>query len=44
MLFQLRWALADIAVEVRRFRRPHTGTPDDAEGWEILRSVVERIE
>ena len=44
MLFQLRWALADIAVEVRRFRRPHAGTPDDAEGWEILRSVVERIE
>jgi aminoglycoside phosphotransferase (APT) family kinase protein len=44
MLFQLRWALADIAVEVRRFRRPHTGTQDDAEGWEILRSVVTSIE
>jgi hypothetical protein len=44
MLFQLRWALADVAVEVRRFRRPHTGTQDDAEGWEILRSVVTSIE
>jgi aminoglycoside phosphotransferase (APT) family kinase protein len=44
MLFQLRWALSDIAVEVRRFRRPHAGTPDDAEGWEILRSVVTSIE
>ncbi|WP_432831707.1 phosphotransferase [Dactylosporangium sp. CA-092794] len=44
MLYQLRWALADIAVEVRRFRRPHTGTPDDAEGWDILRSVVTSIE
>ncbi|WP_433052164.1 phosphotransferase [Dactylosporangium sp. CS-033363] len=44
MLFQLRWALSDIAVEVRRFRRPHTGTQDDAEGYEILRSVVTSIE
>ncbi|GGM17053.1 phosphotransferase [Dactylosporangium sucinum] len=44
MLFQLRWALADIAVEVRRFRRPHTGTSDDADGWEILCSVLARIE
>lgn len=44
MLFQLRWALADVAVEVRRFRRPHSGSPDDAEGWEILRSVVTSIE
>ena len=43
MLYQLRWALTDIAVEVRRFRRPHTGTADDLEGWEILRSVVTRI-
>jgi spectinomycin phosphotransferase/16S rRNA (guanine(1405)-N(7))-methyltransferase len=44
MLFQLRWALADVAVEVRRFRRPHAGTQDDAEGWEILRSVVTSID
>ncbi|UWP81927.1 aminoglycoside phosphotransferase family protein [Dactylosporangium fulvum] len=44
MLLQLRWALSDIAVEIRRFRRPHTGTSDDAEGWEILRSVVTRID
>ncbi|GAA3297368.1 aminoglycoside phosphotransferase family protein [Dactylosporangium vinaceum] len=44
MLFQLRWALSDIAVEVRRFRRPHTGTQDEAEGYEILRSVVTSIE
>jgi spectinomycin phosphotransferase/16S rRNA (guanine(1405)-N(7))-methyltransferase len=44
MLFQLRWALSDIAVEVRRFRRPHTGTPDDAEGWEILHSVLTQID
>lgn len=43
MLYQLRWALADIAVEVCRFRRPHTGTADDSDGWEILRSVLTRI-
>lgn len=39
-LFRLRWSLVDLSLEVDRFRRPHTGTPDDAEGWSILQNTV----
>jgi spectinomycin phosphotransferase/16S rRNA (guanine(1405)-N(7))-methyltransferase len=39
-LYRVRWDLADIAVEVGRFRRPHTGTADDAAGWDVLRCGV----
>lgn len=39
-LYRSRWDIADIAVEVARFRRPHTGTADDAKSWEILESLV----
>jgi spectinomycin phosphotransferase/16S rRNA (guanine(1405)-N(7))-methyltransferase len=42
-LYQLRWELADIAVEVGRFRRPHTGSADDDKAWEILKSNVEAL-
>jgi Phosphotransferase enzyme family len=42
-LYRLRWDIADIAAEVRRFRRPHAGTADDDEGWELLNSLVSRI-
>ena len=39
-MYRLRWDIADLAVEVDRFRRPHTGTADDVRSFEILRSVV----
>jgi hypothetical protein len=39
-LFRIRWDLADIAVEVSRFRRPHTGSADDDQAWEVLRSQL----
>ena len=39
-LFRLRWDLADIAVDVSRFRRPHPGNLDDEKTWELLRSLV----
>ena len=39
-LYRLRWALADVAVDVARFRRPHAGTPDDAKSWNLLRANV----
>jgi aminoglycoside phosphotransferase (APT) family kinase protein len=39
-LFKLRWDIAELAIEVDRFRRPHTGDPNDEEGWQILQSVV----
>jgi spectinomycin phosphotransferase/16S rRNA (guanine(1405)-N(7))-methyltransferase len=39
-LFRLRWEITDLAMEVERFRRPHTGDANDEEGWQILQSVV----
>jgi spectinomycin phosphotransferase len=42
-LYRLRWDLADIAADVSRFRRPHTGSIDDDESWELLSSLVKRV-
>jgi spectinomycin phosphotransferase/16S rRNA (guanine(1405)-N(7))-methyltransferase len=42
-LYRIRWDLADIAVDVRRFRRPHPGSLDDDATWEILRSLIARL-
>jgi hypothetical protein len=42
-LYRLRWDLADIAVDVSRFRAPHAGTEDDEQSWDLLRSLVERV-
>jgi spectinomycin phosphotransferase/16S rRNA (guanine(1405)-N(7))-methyltransferase len=39
-MYRLRWDIADLAIEVHRFRRPHTGTADDEEGFGILRTVL----
>jgi aminoglycoside phosphotransferase (APT) family kinase protein len=39
-MFRLRWDIADIAVGVDRFRRPHPGDPNDDEEWDILRTTV----
>jgi spectinomycin phosphotransferase/16S rRNA (guanine(1405)-N(7))-methyltransferase len=41
-LYRLRWAVADLGVEVDRFRRPHNGDADDEESWRLLRGLVER--
>jgi len=41
-LYRLRWAIADLSIDVDRFRRPHGGNADDKESWELLRSLVER--
>jgi spectinomycin phosphotransferase/16S rRNA (guanine(1405)-N(7))-methyltransferase len=35
-LYRVRWLLTDIAIDADRFRRPHTGTPEDDEAWRIL--------
>jgi spectinomycin phosphotransferase/16S rRNA (guanine(1405)-N(7))-methyltransferase len=40
VLYQLRWDIADLAVYLGQFRRPHTGTDDDAKAWGILQSLV----
>ena len=42
-LYRIRWDLADVAIDVSRFRRPHPGSIDDDESWEILRALVERL-
>jgi aminoglycoside phosphotransferase (APT) family kinase protein len=42
-LYRLRWDIADIAVDVSRFRRPHAGTVDDDKSWALLSSVIERV-
>jgi hypothetical protein len=39
-LYRLRWDLADLAVTVSGFRKPHTGNADDDKSWEILCSLV----
>jgi Phosphotransferase enzyme family len=42
-LFRIRWDLADIAVAVSRFHRPHGRGADDEKSWEILQSLVTQI-
>jgi hypothetical protein len=42
-LYRLRWDLADIAVDVSRFRRPHAGNIDDDQSWELLSSLIKRV-
>ena len=39
-LYRLRWDIADIAVDVSRFRRPHTGSAEDDESFGLLSSLV----
>jgi spectinomycin phosphotransferase len=42
-LYRIRWDLADLAMEVSRFRGRHPGSLDDDKGWEILRSLVAQL-
>jgi hypothetical protein len=42
-LYRLRWDLADIAADVARFRRPHPGSIDDDESWELLSSLIRHV-
>jgi Phosphotransferase enzyme family len=39
-LYRIGWDLADIAVTVSRFRRPHPGNEDDEKSWHGLRSLI----
>ena len=41
-LYRLRWDIADIAIDVSRFRRPHTGSAEDDESFGLLSSLVRR--
>jgi hypothetical protein len=42
-LYRLRWDVADVAVDVSRFRRSHDGSIEDDRCWELLSSLVERL-
>jgi spectinomycin phosphotransferase len=42
-LYRLRWDLTDLALELSRFRRPHTGNADDREAWNLVNSLVARL-
>ncbi|WP_091648169.1 hypothetical protein [Micromonospora pallida] len=42
-LYRLQWDVKDLAVDVDRFRRPHTGSPDDDATWRILRRLVRHL-
>lgn len=41
-LYRIQWDLKDLAVDVARFRRPHTGDADDGKSWRILHALVSR--
>ena len=41
--YRLRWDIADIAVGVGRFRRPHAGSPEDDKAWGFLARLIERL-
>jgi Phosphotransferase enzyme family len=42
-LYRLRWMIADIAFDVRRFRRDHSTSPDDDQSWELLQANVRSL-
>jgi Phosphotransferase enzyme family len=42
-LYRIRWTLADIAFDVRRFRRDHTAGPDEDKSWELLQANVDSL-
>lgn len=42
-LYRLRWDLADVAIDVSRFRRPHPGNAEDDKAWEFLTALIERV-
>ena len=39
-LYRRRWDLADVAVDVARFRRRHVGSAEDSQSFEILGAQV----
>jgi spectinomycin phosphotransferase/16S rRNA (guanine(1405)-N(7))-methyltransferase len=42
-LYELRWDLTEIAVYVRRFRRPHAGDADDDKSWDGLVASIDNV-
>jgi len=42
-LYRVRWDLTDVALEMARFRRPHTGSAEDDKAWRGLNALIERL-
>lgn len=42
-LYRLGWDISDLALEVSRFRRPHTGSAEDDKAWELVKLLVGRL-
>jgi spectinomycin phosphotransferase/16S rRNA (guanine(1405)-N(7))-methyltransferase len=40
--YRLRWDVSDLAYDTARFFRPHAGTAEDAETWELLSTLIRR--
>jgi hypothetical protein len=40
-LYRIRWDLADLALDVSRFRRPHQGTPEDEKVYQLLCAALD---
>jgi len=43
-LYRLRWDITDLAAGSRQLRRAHADTADASKTWQLLRTLVERIE
>jgi aminoglycoside phosphotransferase (APT) family kinase protein len=43
-MYRLRWEIADLAMAVDRFRRPHTGSADDEKTFEILCDLLATLD
>lgn len=41
-MYRLGWDLADMALAVRHFRRPHTGDANDDKTWRVLTFLLDR--
>ena len=42
-LYRLRWDICDIAMDLSRFRRPHTGSAEDDKTWHLLDTLVAEL-
>lgn len=42
-LYRIRWDVADLAADVSRFWRPHSGSLDDEKSWDGLCALVGRL-
>jgi spectinomycin phosphotransferase/16S rRNA (guanine(1405)-N(7))-methyltransferase len=42
-LYRLRWDICDIALDLSRFRRPHTGGAEDDKAWRLLDMLVRAL-